>query len=116
MSKRSTIARHRATPVRSNPLATVSQAVSSNAGTVGRQAAVVAAASGLVLSIGLPAQGSAPAVRETTSIPAAGLEIERASFTSVNVTAAKEVQVKLDRAEVTSRPAPEPEPLSLIHI
>ncbi|MFB2573106.1 C40 family peptidase [Micrococcus sp. IITD107] len=110
MSKRTTAARHRATPVRSNPLETVSQAVASNAGTVGRQAAVVAAASGLVLSIGLPAQGSAPAVRETTSIPAAGLEIERTSFTAVNVTAAKDVKVKLDRPEVTSRPAPEPEP------
>lgn len=110
MSKRTTAARHRATPVRSNPLETVSQAVTSNAGTVGRQAAVVAAASGLVLSIGLPAQGSAPAVRETTSIPAAGLEIERTSFTAVNVTAAKDVKVKLDRPEVTSRPAPEPEP------
>ncbi|MEU3847131.1 C40 family peptidase [Micrococcus terreus] len=110
MSKRTTAARHRATPVRSNPLETVSQAVASNAGTVGRQAAVVAAASGLVLSIGLPAQGSAPAVRETTSIPAAGLEIERTFFTAVNVTAAKDVRVKLDRPEVTSRPAPEPEP------
>ena len=110
MSKRTTAARHRATPVRSNPLETVSQAVAANAGTVGRQAAVVAAASGLVLSIGLPAQGSAPAVRETTSIPAAGLEIERTSFTAVNVTAAKDVKVKLDRPEVTSRPAPEPEP------
>ena len=110
MSKRTTAARHRATPVRSNPLETVSQAVASNAGTVGRQAAVVAAASGLVLSIGLPAQGSAPAERETTSIPAAGLEIERTSFTAVNVTAAKDVKVKLDRPEVTSRPAPEPEP------
>ena len=114
MSKRTTTARHRATPVRSNPLETVSQAVASNAGTVGRQAAVVAAASGLVLSIGLPAQGSAPAVRETTSIPAAGLEIERASFATVNVTAAKEVQIKLDRAEVTSRPAPEPEPAPVV--
>ncbi|WP_336705501.1 C40 family peptidase [Micrococcus terreus] len=110
MSKRTTAARHRATPLRSNPLETVSQAVAANAGTVGRQAAVVAAASGLVLSIGLPAQGSAPAVRETTSIPAAGLEIERTSFTAVNVTAAKDVKVKLDRPEVTSRPAPEPEP------
>lgn len=113
MSKRTT-ARHRATPVRTAPLEAVSQAVSSNAGAVGRQAAVVAATSGLVLSIGLPAQGSAPAVRETTSIPAAGLEIERASLTTVNVTAAKDVQVKLDRAEVASRPAPEPEPAPVV--
>ncbi|REE05166.1 NlpC/P60 family protein [Citricoccus nitrophenolicus] len=110
MSKRSSAARHRAVPANTNPLEAISKAVSSNAGTVGRQAAVVAAASGLVLSIGMPAQGAAPAVRETTSIPAPGLDIERAAVTTVNVAAAKDVKVELDRAPVTSKPAPEPEP------
>ncbi|GAA1116015.1 C40 family peptidase [Citricoccus alkalitolerans] len=110
MSKRSSAARHRAVPANANPLEAISKAVSSNAGTVGRQAAVVAAASGLVLSIGMPAQGAAPAVRETTSIPAPGLDIERAAVTTVNVAAAKDAKVELDRASVTSKPAPEPEP------
>lgn len=110
MSKRSSAARHRAVPANSNPLEAISKAVSSNAGTVGRQAAVVAAASGLVLTIGMPAQGAAPAVRETTSIPAPGLDIERAALTTVNVAAAKDVKVELDRAPVSSKPAPEPEP------
>ncbi|WP_313823445.1 C40 family peptidase [Citricoccus sp.] len=110
MSKRSSAARHRAVQANSNPLEAISKAVSSNAGTVGRQAAVVAAASGLVLSIGMPAQGAAPAVRETTSIPAPGLDIERAAVTTVNVAAAKDAPVQLDRAPVTSKPAPEPEP------
>ncbi|MFC7403216.1 C40 family peptidase [Citricoccus sp. GCM10030269] len=110
MSKRSSAARHRAVPANTNPLETISKAVSSNAGTVGRQAAVVAAASGLVLTIGMPAQGAAPAVRETTSIPAPGLDIERTSMTTVNVAAAKDVKVELDRAPVSSKPAPEPEP------
>ncbi|WP_427016511.1 C40 family peptidase [Pseudarthrobacter sp. P1] len=52
-----------------NPLAAISKAVSSNAGTFGRQAAVVAAASGLIVSIGLPAQAaeSGPVSTETSS-------------------------------------------------
>ncbi|QCU79495.1 cell wall lytic activity [Citricoccus sp. SGAir0253] len=58
----------------------------------------------------MPAQG-APAVRETTSIPAPGLDIERAAaVTAVNVAAAKDVKVELDRASLDSTPAPEPEP------
>jgi peptidoglycan DL-endopeptidase CwlO len=111
VSKRSSVARHRATPVNSNPLEAISKAVSANAGSVGRQAAVVAAASGLVLTIGMPAQGADSAVRATTSIPAPGLDIERAaSVAAVNVTAAKDVKVELDRATVAAKPAPEPEP------
>jgi peptidoglycan DL-endopeptidase CwlO len=110
VSKRSSAARHRATPATTNPMESISKTVSSNAGTVGRQAAVVAVASGLVLSIGLPAQGSTPAVRESTSIPAPALDIERASLATVNVAAAKDVKVELDRAPVSSMPAPEPEP------
>lgn len=111
MSKRNTAARHRATPATANPIAAISQAVSANAGTVGRQAAVVAAASGLVLTIGMPAQGADTAVRATTTIPAPGLDIERAAnVAAVNVTAAKDAKVELERASVASRPAPEPEP------
>ncbi|WP_240974651.1 C40 family peptidase [Crystallibacter degradans] len=52
-------ARHRATPVRSNPFSGVSKAVSSHAGTVGRSAAVVTAAGGLMLGAGLPANAAA---------------------------------------------------------
>lgn len=111
MSKRNSVARHRATPVTNNPLEAISKAVSVNAGSVGRQAAVVAAASGLVLTIGMPAQGADPAVRATTTIPAPGLDIERAaSVAAVNVTAAKDIKVELDRAPLASKPAPEPEP------
>ncbi|NUP60490.1 MAG: glycoside hydrolase, partial [Pseudarthrobacter sp.] len=63
----------------------MSKAVSANAGTVGRQAAVVAAASGLILSMGLPAtaadttagvsasteSGSAQAALAVTAAPTA---------------------------------------------
>ncbi|NMR28732.1 LysM peptidoglycan-binding domain-containing C40 family peptidase [Arthrobacter sp. SF27] len=55
---KNTSARHRATPVHSNPFSGVSKAVSSHAGTVGRSAAVVTAAGGLMLGAGLPANAA----------------------------------------------------------
>jgi cell wall-associated NlpC family hydrolase len=73
-------ARHRATPVHSNPFSGVSKAVSSHAGTVGRSAAVVTAAGGLMLGAGLPANAAsdvsssdfaASAQAETVAAPAA---------------------------------------------
>ncbi|WP_263422344.1 C40 family peptidase [Arthrobacter sp. StoSoilB5] len=67
MSSRTTPARHRAELVRTNPLNNLSKAVSTNAGTVGRQAAVLAAASGLVLSVGLPAQAADTDVSKSES-------------------------------------------------
>ena len=63
--------------VRTNPLETISHAVASNAGSVGRQAAVIAAASGLVLTLGVPAQAT-PAVREAAAAPVDSLAAERA--------------------------------------
>ncbi len=64
----SKIARHRATPVRKNPFDSLSKAVVSHKGTVGRGAVVVGAASGLMLGAGAPAMaGAGPA---TTPAPA----------------------------------------------
>ncbi|WP_312178588.1 NlpC/P60 family protein [Arthrobacter sp.] len=53
-----TSGRHRAAHVQSSPLTALSKAVTANAGNVGRQAAVVVAASGLVLAAGMPAQAA----------------------------------------------------------
>lgn len=53
-------ARHRAPVQRTSSLTALADAVTSNAGTVGRQAAVIAAASGLVLSTGVAANAAAP--------------------------------------------------------
>jgi cell wall-associated NlpC family hydrolase len=73
-------ARHRAAAVHSNPFSGVSKAVSSHAGTVGRSAAVVTAAGGLMLGAGLPANAAsdvsssdfaASAQAETVAAPAA---------------------------------------------
>jgi cell wall-associated NlpC family hydrolase len=58
VSSNTALGRHRAPAASVNPLAAISKAVSSNAGTFGRQAAVVVAASGLIVSIGLPAQAA----------------------------------------------------------
>ncbi|MCC3299571.1 NlpC/P60 family protein [Arthrobacter caoxuetaonis] len=53
-----TSGRHRAPAVQTSPLTALSKAVTANAGSVGRQAAVVVAASGLVLAAGMPAQAA----------------------------------------------------------
>jgi cell wall-associated NlpC family hydrolase len=58
MSKKSHIARHRAVPTRVNPLVTASRAVSASASVAGKPAAVVVAASGLMLGAALPASAA----------------------------------------------------------
>ncbi|WP_294569923.1 C40 family peptidase [uncultured Arthrobacter sp.] len=58
MSKNRTIARHRATPVRTSPLKTATRAVAATAGVAGRPAAVVVAASGIMLGATLPANAA----------------------------------------------------------
>ncbi|NUS36954.1 MAG: hypothetical protein HOQ04_10950 [Pseudarthrobacter sp.] len=99
MSSRHTSARHRAQTVRTNPLDAVSKAVSANAGTVGRQAAVVAAASGLILSMGLPATAA-----DTTAGVSASTESGSAQA-ALAVTAAPTATVSYERPEVKTTAA-----------
>ncbi|MFC0581835.1 C40 family peptidase [Micrococcoides hystricis] len=106
-------ARHRATPVRSNPLQGLSKAVSANAGTIGRQAAVLAAASGVVLTFGLPAQGAPAqdASREALTVDKpTTIALDRVSGSKpIKITAtAKKNKVKRDEVSTTSEPRPEP--------
>lgn len=104
------LGRHRAVPVRTSPLETISKAVSSNAGSVGRQAAVIAAASGLVLSVGVPAQ--ATNIEREASVQAAAAAPSRVQVEAVQASGA--VELDLERTGVTSTPAPvveEPEPV-----
>jgi cell wall-associated NlpC family hydrolase len=110
VSKRQALGRHRATPVRTNPLETISKAVASNAGSVGRQAAVIAAASGLVLTLGVPAQAT-PNVREAAAAPVDTLAAERVAVKAVAVPATVVDKYEIDRAALKSTPAPEPEPV-----
>ncbi|MEV7604987.1 C40 family peptidase [Paenarthrobacter sp. NPDC089322] len=100
MSSRTTPARHRAETVRTNPLNSLSKAVHSNAGTVGRQAAVLAAASGLVLSVGLPAQAADTDVSTTEASGAQQL------VATAVVTAEPTASVSFESPVVVTKEAP----------
>jgi cell wall-associated NlpC family hydrolase len=78
----------------------VSKAVSANAGTVGRQAAVVAAASGLVLSVGMPANAADANVGISASAESGSQAAQLA------VTAAPTATVSFERPAVTTEAAP----------
>lgn len=105
MSSRRNSARHRAQTVHTNPLGSVSKAVSANAGTVGRQAAVVAAASGLILTMGLPATAA-----DTTAGISASTE---SGAQNVAVMAAPTATVSFERPVVKTTAAPEIEPVEV---
>jgi peptidoglycan DL-endopeptidase CwlO len=96
--------RHRAVSVRTNPLETISKAVSSNAGSMGRSAAVIAAASGLALTAGIPAQSATiERTASTVSVPS------RVQVDTVQASSA--VQLSFSRPDIKSTPAPKPEPV-----
>ncbi len=102
MSNSSSLGRHRAAQAPVNPLAALSKAVTSNAGSVGRQAAAVVAASGLVLAAGLPAHGSSTAEREVQSSSSLSVTAPETAAVSAAATAA----VSFEREAVTVAPAP----------
>ncbi|MCG2621036.1 C40 family peptidase [Arthrobacter sp. I2-34] len=106
MSKSTTAGRHRAAPVHTNPLETMSKAVSSSAGSVGRQAVVIAAATGLVLTVGAPAQ--AGGAQRDAAVQAGSSAPTRVQVETVK---ASNIQLKFERAGVTSTPAPVAEPV-----
>ncbi|WP_258133673.1 MULTISPECIES: C40 family peptidase [unclassified Arthrobacter] len=106
MTKRQAPGRHRAPAARTNPLASISQAVSSNAGSVGRQAAVVAAASGLIVTLGVPGQATAP--RDVSASPVDTINPERVAVKAVKVSTKKADNVEIERASFTAEPKPEP--------
>ncbi|KQQ80933.1 NlpC/P60 family protein [Arthrobacter sp. Leaf137] len=95
--------RRRAVPVHTSPLAVLSKSVAGNAGSVGRQAAVIAAASGLVLTSGIAAQAAdAPTQREAE--PASNLEVTSQVQTPLSADAT--VQISFERPVVETTPAP----------
>lgn len=111
MTKRQDIARHRAASS-TGSLEILSKAVASNAGNMGRQAAVIAAAGGLVVTLGVsgsstanqPQAAPAPADNNT-----AALDIQRAASTKV-VSAkvnAKNFKASLPVVKVVAAPAQE---------
>jgi cell wall-associated NlpC family hydrolase len=67
---------------------------------------VIAAASGLVLTLGVPAQGDVS--REASAVPVEGLSAERVAVKAVSVAASKAKDLNIERAAFTSKPAPAP--------
>jgi cell wall-associated NlpC family hydrolase len=103
VSSRSTVARHRAAVTKTNSLAVIAKSVGSNAGGVGRQAAVIAAASGLVLTSGIAANAAETNVpRESTSTSA--LEVQ--SIAQASISADSSVAIKYERPVVSTEAAP----------
>lgn len=97
------IARHRAEVTKTNSLAVIAKAVGDNAGGMGRQAAVIAAASGLVLTSGIAANAAETNVqRESTS--ASALEVQSAS--PATISAASTIAISYEKPTVSTSPAP----------
>ena len=96
-------ARHRAEVTKTNSLAVIAKAVGDNAGGMGRQAAVIAAASGLVLTSGIAANAAEANVqRESTS--ASTLEVQSAA--PATISAASTIAISFEKPAVTTTPAP----------
>jgi peptidoglycan DL-endopeptidase CwlO len=103
MTTRAHSARHRAEVTKTNSLAVIAKAVGDNAGTMGRQAAVVAAASGLVLTSGIAANAAETNVqRESTS--ASAFEVQ--SGTPATISAASTIAISYEKPSVSTSPAP----------
>ncbi|MET4135220.1 NlpC/P60 family protein [Pseudarthrobacter sp. PvP090] len=96
-------ARHRAEVTKTNSLAVIAKAVGDNAGGMGRQAAVIAAASGLVLTSGIAANAAEANVqRESTS--ASTLEVQSAA--PATISAESTIAISYEKPAVTTSPAP----------
>ena len=103
MSARKISGRRRAVTVHTSPLASFSKALTGNAGGVGRQAAVVVAASGLVLSGGVAAQAAeTPVKRNSASVS----NLEVSAPAQAQLSADSSVAISFERPEVTTTPAP----------
>ncbi|MGA7204403.1 MAG: NlpC/P60 family protein [Specibacter sp.] len=103
MTSVTTLGRHRAEVVKTSPLSVITKAVSSNAGGVGRQAAVIAAASGLVLTSGIAANAATPTVERASD---GGSTLSMNSSLASAVTAASTVKISFATPKVSSTPAP----------
>ncbi|WP_427016512.1 NlpC/P60 family protein [Pseudarthrobacter sp. P1] len=104
MTTRAPIARHRAEVTKTSSISVIAKAVSNNAGGVGRQAAVIAAASGLVLTSGIAANAAEPTV-ERTADATSTLNVNTEAAEAV--TAASTVKISFASPAVSSTPAPE---------
>jgi peptidoglycan DL-endopeptidase CwlO len=112
MTTRAT-ARHRAEVTKTNSIAVIAKAVSDNAGGMGRQAAVIAAASGLVLTSGIAANAADANVKRD-SAPASAVEVE--SAVDAPISAASTIAISYEKPAVTTTPAPVVEPAPQVEV
>lgn len=105
MTSASKVARHRAEAPRTSSLAVIAKAVSENAGGVGRQAAVIAAASGLVLT-GSVAANAADTTVDRESTATSTLDVQ--SVVQATIAADSTVAISYERPVVTTVQAPAP--------
>ncbi|MEV7604988.1 NlpC/P60 family protein [Paenarthrobacter sp. NPDC089322] len=105
MTSANKVARHRAEAPKTSSLAVIAKAVSDNAGGVGRQAAVIAAASGLVLTSGVAANAADTNVqRESTATST--LDVQAVS--QATIAADSTVAISYESPVVTTVEAPAP--------
>jgi len=100
---RKTHGRRRAVP-QTSTLAALTKSVTAKAGGAGRQAAVFAAASGLMLTSGIAAAQAADAPAQREAEPAANLEV--ASQVQAPLTADATIEISFERPVVETTPAP----------
>ncbi len=107
--------RHRTAVRPKTPLSTLAESLTANAGTVGRRTAVIAASSGLVVSMGVTAADAAPVTGgpDPVSTSDAGKAGALLTVTRTAVAAPAESEVTLASATVssaTAAPKPKPKP------
>lgn len=108
-------ARHRAARRPLAPLSSIASVASENAATVGRRTALVAASSGLIVSLMGAASASAaplPSDASVSTVDVASLKAEaRAALsTAPAVTVAADASWTVEQTDLVVTPAPEPEP------
>lgn len=114
MSTSTIRARHRAARRPVTPLTSLASAATGSIGTVGRRAGIVAASSGLIVSmLGGPAAQAAPSSDTSNKLSAVDLDAVTAAAkaaiqTSTTVTVKKNLTWTADVASVKVKPAPEP--------
>jgi cell wall-associated NlpC family hydrolase len=111
MTTRATVARHRAEVTKTNSLAVIAKAVGNNAGGMGRQAAVIAAASGLVLTSGIAANAADTGVQHEAA-SASNLEAEVSA--PAIISAASTIAISYEKPAVTTTPAPVEAPAPVV--
>jgi cell wall-associated NlpC family hydrolase len=111
MTTRAAVARHRAEVTKTNSLAVIAKAVGDNAGGMGRQAAVIAAASGLVLTSGIAANAADTNVQHEAA-SAATFEVGAAA--PAVISAESTIAISYEKPAVTTTPAPVEEPAPVV--